>query len=76
MGALPLLRDLQLHGNQFGDAGLAALAKAITPVAKGDSGALPALNRIVVTYELGRHPQLVWQLVNRAASRPCDSEQD
>ena len=54
-----MLRVLLLHRNQIGDAGLAALAKAITPVAKGGSGALPALKEIVVPSGLEQHPQLV-----------------
>ena len=44
---------LRLYGNNIGDAGLTALAKAV------ESGALASLTKIVVDDEHVRHPQLV-----------------
>ena len=46
-------QELNLYGNQIGDAGLTALAKAV------ESGALASLKKIVVDTKHERHPQLV-----------------
>ena len=40
------LTHLNLGGNQFGDDGVSALAKAITPVSEGGSGALPSIKKL------------------------------
>jgi hypothetical protein len=42
------LTSLGLGANQISDNGVTALAKAITPVSQGGSGALPALEILVV----------------------------
>ena len=46
-GALDNLNELRLSGNQISDAGLSALAKAITPGPNG-KGALASLERVVL----------------------------
>ena len=55
------LEFLDLRSNQIGDAGLAALARAITPVSEGGSGAVLSLEEVLVDEgPLGtEHPALM-----------------